>query len=125
MDIMKKELAEMCRQHFGYYDVVNECAEEVEYGMIIDFLLDQVKASSRFVELPCYIGADVWWINDETNTVECHENGVYGILVKSDGVFVMDESGCLDKVGTKWCYLSKEAAEKALAERGKENEIDT
>ena len=83
------------------------------------------KDRSRFVELPCEIGSDVWWINEETNTVERHEKGVYGILVKSDGVFVMDEAGCLDKIGTKWCYLSKEAAENALKERMMENEIDT
>lgn len=85
-------------------------------------ICDHFKERSRFVELPCEIGADVWWINEETNTVECHEKGVYGVLVKSDGVFVMDESGCLDKVGTKWCYLSKEAAEKALKERMNNND---
>lgn len=42
MDELKKQLAEMCAQQLSYYDVVNECAEAVEYGLIIDFLFDRL-----------------------------------------------------------------------------------
>ncbi len=42
MDELKKQLAEMCNQQLSYYDVVNECAEAVEYGLIIDFLFERL-----------------------------------------------------------------------------------
>lgn len=42
MDEMKKQLAEMCERELNYYDIVNESAEAVEYGLIIDFLFERV-----------------------------------------------------------------------------------
>lgn len=42
MDKLKNQLAEMCKQQLSYYDVVNECAEAVEYGKIIDFLFERL-----------------------------------------------------------------------------------
>ena len=42
MDKLKKQLAELCEQQLSYYDVVDECSEAVEYGMIIDFLFDRL-----------------------------------------------------------------------------------
>lgn len=86
-------------------------------------ICDHFKERSRFVELPCEIGADLWWINDETNSAERHENGVAGIIIKSDGVFVLDKYGYIEKPGTKFCYLSEEDAEKALEERKINNAI--
>lgn len=42
MEELKKQLAEMCERKLDYYDVVNECGEQVEYGLIIDFLFEQI-----------------------------------------------------------------------------------
>ena len=33
-------LAEKCEYELDYYDVVNESAEEVEYRLIVEFVLD-------------------------------------------------------------------------------------
>ena len=87
-------------------------------------IVRQILKRPPIVELPCEIGADVWWIDEETQTVQCHKNGVYDIIVKSDGVFVMYSAECIDKIGTKWCYLTKEDAEKALKERVKTDAND-
>lgn len=40
MDELKKQLAEMCESKLSYYDIVDECSENVEYGQIIDFLFE-------------------------------------------------------------------------------------
>lgn len=42
MDELKKQLAAMCERDLDYYDIVNESAEAVEYGLIIDFLFERV-----------------------------------------------------------------------------------
>lgn len=42
MDELKKQLAKMCEQKLDYYDIVDECSEAVEYGLIIDFLFERV-----------------------------------------------------------------------------------
>lgn len=78
---------------------------------------DYFKDRALIVELPCRIGDDIWWIDEETNSVQRHKSGVAGFVVKSDGIYVMDECGSIDKVGTKWCYLTKEDAEKALLDK--------
>lgn len=73
---------------------------------------------SRFVKMPCKIGDDIWWIDSESWTVECEKNGVTGFIIKKDEVLIRDSTGCEDRIGTQYCFLSKEAAEKALAEGG-------
>lgn len=93
-----------------YHPRCNECP--VDGSGCNDF-----KDVARFVELPCDIGSDVWWIDEEKNSIECAKNGVAGILINSDGVFVMDQGGCTDRINTQYCYLSEEEAQKALAER--------
>lgn len=42
MEELKKQLVEACEAKLDYYDVVNEPNESVEYGLIIDFLFDQL-----------------------------------------------------------------------------------
>ena len=42
MDELRETLVLACKQKLDYYDVVNESAEMVEYGMIIDFLFDRI-----------------------------------------------------------------------------------
>ena len=74
------------------------------------------KDRSRFVELPCKIGDDIWWINAETATVECEKNGVAGFIIKKDEVLIRDHTGCEDHIGSQYCFLTKEDAERDLAE---------
>lgn len=40
MEELKKRLIEACERKMDYYDIVNEPNETVEYGLIIDFLVD-------------------------------------------------------------------------------------
>lgn len=75
------------------------------------------KDQSRFVELPCKIGDDIWWIDNESNSVECEKNGVTGFIIKKDEVLIRDTTGGEDRIGSQYCYLSKAHAEAALAER--------
>ena len=42
MEELKKRLVESCEAKLDYSDVVNESAEMVEYGLIIDFLFEQI-----------------------------------------------------------------------------------
>lgn len=42
LEQLKKQLVESCKEKLDYYDVVNEGAEMVEYGMIIDFLFERI-----------------------------------------------------------------------------------
>ena len=44
MEELKKQLVEACERKLDYYDIVNECGEQVEYGLIIDFLFEQIAA---------------------------------------------------------------------------------
>lgn len=39
---LKKQLVEACEAKLDYYDVVIEAQEQVEYGMIIDFLFERI-----------------------------------------------------------------------------------
>ena len=65
------------------------------------------------VVLPCRVGSDIYWIDDD-NEVKCQKNGVRGIVIRKDKILIEDTDGCIDEIGTKYCYLSKEAAESAL-----------
>lgn len=69
------------------------------------------------IVLPCKIGDDIWWIDSENNTVQCEKNGVAGFIVKKDEILIMDQAGCPARIGTQYCYLTKEEAEKALSEQ--------
>ena len=78
----------------------------------------QYKDKSLIVELPCKVGDDLYWISDE-NKVECLKNAIIGVVVKNDGFEVLDTDGNRDKLGTRFAYLTREEAEKALREREK------
>ena len=44
MDDLKKQLVDACERELDYYDIVNETSEQVEFGLIIDFLFDRLSA---------------------------------------------------------------------------------
>lgn len=37
----KNEIVKLCENELNYYDIVDECSETVEFGMIIDFLIEK------------------------------------------------------------------------------------
>ena len=82
------------------------------YGQFADYLI-----ANGVVVLPCNIGDDLYWIDDENNRVRNHKNGVAEIIYCSNGVWkIKDTDGNVDKAGTQYAYLSREEAEKALKE---------
>ena len=86
----------------------------VDASMIADHLI-----KSGVIVPPCKIGDDIWYIDSETNTVECEKNGVAGFIVKEGEILIRDKAGSEDRIGSQFCHLSKEAAEKALADMKK------
>lgn len=76
---------------------------------------ENFKDKSLIVELPCRVGDDLYWISDE-NEVKCQRNAIVGIVVKDSGFEVLDTDGNIDKIGTRYTYLTREEAERALEE---------
>lgn len=73
------------------------------------------------IRLQCKVGGDIYWINDEEKCVSVHKNGIRGIVVRNGEFAIEDTDGYIDVAGTKYCYLTREEAEAALA---KENAHD-
>lgn len=67
---------------------------------------------------PCKVGDDLYWINPETNEIELAKADIKAVCYFGNGVFkiiVKDESSPED-LGTEWAMLTREEAEKKLAE---------
>lgn len=101
---MREKLIELIREAF-------QPCEMYRAMLIADHLI-----ANGVVVLPCKIGDDIWWIDAETYSVECEKNGVTGFIIKKDEILIRDRTGGEDHIGTQYCYLSKEDAEKALEE---------
>ena len=92
------------------------CADGSNY--IKPWRCNDYKDESLIVELPCRVGDDLYWISDE-NEVKCQRNAIVGIVVKDIGLEVLDTDGNIDKIGTRYAYLTREEAERALEESEK------
>ena len=70
---------------------------------------------------PCNVGDDIYWIDDESNTVECEKNGIAAVAYYGRGEFkiISKDENPPEALHTKWCMLTKEEAEAALAERNR------
>lgn len=70
---------------------------------------------------PCNVGDDVWWINDETNEIKCVKRDITAVVYCGNGEFkvITKDETEPEALHTKWCMLSKEEAENALAERNR------
>ena len=81
---------------------------------VIDLM--EAKNAGRIVELPCAVGDDIYWINPSTNKVECAKNDIKAVCYFGDGDFKIICQGANkpEDIGTTWCFLTKEEAEKAL-----------
>ena len=81
----------------------------------VDYLL-----ANGIIAPPCKIGDDLWYI-DYDNKVECAKNNIAKIVYCGNEKFkIIDADGISDDIGTRFAYLSKEDAEKALKEGVKE-----
>lgn len=85
----------------------------------IEWLADELLANG-IIAPPCKIGDDLWYI-DYDNKVECAKNNIAKIVYCGNEKFkIIDADGISDDIGTRFAYLSKEDAEKALKEGVKE-----
>ena len=85
------------------------------------FVCEHYKDKSFIAELPCRVGDDLYWISiSEETEVKCHRNAIVGIVVKDSGFEVLDTDGNIDKIGTRYAYLTREEAERALEESEKQ-----
>ena len=66
------------------------------------------------VQVPCKIGDDIWWIDDEAPFVKCDKGGVRGIAILPEGIRVINSDGEFEEIGTRYCYLTRKDAERAL-----------
>mgnify|MGYP001769902776 CR=1 FL=1 len=75
---------------------------------------EDAEEQSLLIRLPCKVGDDIYWINDEEKCVSVHKNGIRGIVVRNGEFAIEDTDGYIDVAGTKYCYLTREEAERAL-----------
>jgi hypothetical protein len=104
---MRDRLIELIKQGNGGYDFVS-------LKRIADHLL-----ANGVIVPPCKVGDDIYWLNNETNEVECQKNDIKAVCYYGDGKFKV-VSRCEETpedIGTVWCFLTKEEAERALKER--------
>lgn len=78
-----------------------------------EVIADHLLANGVIVP-PCKVGDDIYYIN-EYGKVCCSEKDVQGIIYLGGSDFeIMDMDENIDKIGTRYCFLSREEAEKAL-----------
>ena len=110
-------------------DGYNPCLLRIMAHALFDIpaLLDALEAKERelaeyrtaeeqglLVRLPCKVGGDIYWINDEEKCVSVHKNGIRGVVIRNGEFAIEDTDGYIDVAGTKYCYLTREEAEQAL-----------
>lgn len=100
-----KEIAEMVGLSRSY--VTNIC-------MAAGLKQRKYEKRTFTVELPCKIGDDIWWIDDEAPFVKCEKGGVRGIAILPEGIRVIASNGDFEEIGTRYCYLTRKDAERAL-----------
>ena len=87
------------------YSKLKRCYEE----RTADYLL-----ANGVIVPPCKVGDDIYYIN-EYGKVGCAKKYVQGIIYLGGSDFeIMDMDENIDKIGTRYCFLSREEAEKAL-----------
>ena len=107
-----------CENCYHYEACLNSLSKNKVLNNTDVFACEHYKDKSLIVELPCRVGDDLYWISDE-NEVECQRNAIVGIVVE-DGCFeALDIDGNIDKIGTRYAYLSREEAVRALEESEK------
>lgn len=99
------------------------CKDKQIYEKLKEY--EELEEQGLLAKLPCKLGDDLYWINDEEMKVEKCENGIKGILIKEDGFHVATSITVdmidIDKVGSQWALLSEEQAEQKLKEMERED----
>ena len=99
--------------------LLQNAPSDFEGNRNIETLADYLLANGVIIP-PCKVGDDIYYIN-EYGKVGCCEKDIKGIIYLGGSDFeIMDTDRNIDKIGTRYCFLSREEAEKAL-ERMKEN----
>ena len=97
-------------------DRLIELIAHVQYmGGLESRLADHLLANGVIVP-PCKVGGDVYWIDTETNEINCAKNDIKAVCYYGEDRFkVIVQDECTpEEIGTKWCLLTKEQAEQAL-----------
>lgn len=61
--------------------------------------------------LPCPIGSDIWWVDDETMEVKCEKGGVTGFIIREREILALDKAGEAFELNSQWGCLTREEAE--------------
>lgn len=111
------KLAEIAADIMEHSDITDYTITTVMYELnkACTTYFDEAPSRTGYqVEVPCKIGDDIWWIDDEAPYVKCEKGGVKGIAILPKGIRIITEQGDLEEIGTRYCYLTREDAEKAL-----------
>lgn len=77
---------------------------------------DNFADKSELVHLPCKVGDTAYYVVGNGDNARIIEEGLKGVSIIGDKLYVIDECKDLYEVGVE-VFLSKQEAEKALAER--------
>jgi len=61
--------------------------------------------------LPCPIGSDIWWVDDDTMEVKLEEGGITGFIIRENEILALDKCGEPFELHSEWGCLTKEEAE--------------
>ena len=95
-------------------DAIDMTSYAMNDGVIAE--CEHFKPKDRFIELPCAVGDDIWWIDSDDNTIKCAKNEIRAVAYYGEGHFkiISKDEEKPEEIGTRWSYLSRADAEKAL-----------
>lgn len=76
------------------------------------------KNKANVIELPFLPGDDLYWIDEDDNTIRCQKHGIQAVVYRGNGKFAIVDDGSIEQIGTRWAQLTYEDAEKFIAEGG-------
>lgn len=88
--------------------------------IIVQLRVEKRKAESKLPS--CLPGGPLWWVSDEDEegnpgkSVRRDERGIRGVLLRADGAYIENHDGSIDPLGSRWACLTREDAERVLAE---------
>ena len=87
-----------------------------EFNLVTIYGCDNFADKSEWVHLPCKVGDTAYYVVGYVNNAIIIEEGLKGVGIFGDKLYVVDECNDFYEVGVE-VFLSKQEAEKALAER--------
>ena len=103
------------------------CKDKQIYDKLKEY--EDLEEQGLLAKLPCKLGDDLYWINDEfidDIKIEKEHGCITGILIYKDDFYVttaedIENYHSLSKVGSQWGLLSVEQAEQKLKEMERED----